>query len=60
MLIYLFIRVKTTEKILFELLKRGLEVWQVYDEWNTNEEVEDMNSVIKNKAEEYYNRYKEV
>ena len=43
--------------VLFELLKRNVEVWQVYDEWNTNEEIEDMYSIINNKAISYYNNY---
>jgi hypothetical protein len=43
--------------VLFELLKRDLEVWQVYDEWNTNEEVEDIYDIISNKAISYYNNY---
>lgn len=43
--------------VLFELLKRNVEVWQVYDEWNTNEEIEDMYTIINNKAISYYNNY---
>jgi hypothetical protein len=43
--------------VLWELLNRNIEVWQVYDEWNTDTEVSDMYSIIEYKANEYYNKY---
>lgn len=43
--------------VLFELLKRNINVWQVYDEWNTNRKVEDIYDIINNKVMLYYNNY---
>ena len=40
--------------VLFELLKRNVKVWQVYDEWNTNKEIKDMYKIVENKAIQYY------
>lgn len=39
--------------VLFELLKRNINVWQVYDEWNTDVEVNDIYDIIRNKVYEY-------
>lgn len=45
--------------VLYELLERGYNVWQVYDEWNTDKEVTDIYEIIENKAVSYLNEYEE-
>ena len=43
--------------VLFELLKRNYNVWQCYDCWYTDKEVEDIQEIICNKALSYYSLY---
>ena len=43
--------------VLFELLKKGYNVWECYDEWNTDKEVENIQEIVNNKAISYYKQY---
>ena len=43
--------------VLLELLKRDVQVWQVYDEWNTDKEISDIYDIIEQNALSYYNQY---
>ena len=43
--------------VLFELLKRGYDVLQIYDAFYTNKKIEDIEEIIKEKAIKYYNKY---
>ena len=39
------------------LLDRGINVWQCYDEWNTDVQVDDIESIVQSVSVSYYNKY---
>jgi len=42
--------------VLYELLSRGVNVWQQYDCWYTNIEVTDIEQIVKQKVNQYINK----